>query len=75
MIETANQREPNGAVASSRGITDLWMLEIAKRTGKIWSGQFLVEFNRGTEEQPKNGGALEEEIGVFSFSLEPQPVK
>jgi hypothetical protein len=70
VIETANQQAPNGAVASSRGITDLWMLEIAKRTGKIWRGQFHVEFNDGTEEQPQNGSTLEEGTGVFSFSLD-----
>ena len=69
VIENANQQEPN-AVASSRGITDLWMLEIAKRTGKIWKGQFHVEFNEETEEAPKNGDMLEEGSEVFSFSLD-----
>ena len=28
VIENANRRQTNGGVASSRGITDLWMLEI-----------------------------------------------
>jgi hypothetical protein len=69
VIENANQQEPD-AVASSRGFTDIWMLEIAKRTGKIWKGQFRVELNAETEEAPKNGDALEEESEVFSFSLD-----
>jgi hypothetical protein len=69
VIENANQQEPN-AGASSRGITDLWMLEIAKRTGKIWQGEFHVEFNQEADKAPKNGNALEEGTAVFSFSLD-----
>ena len=53
VIENANRQEPNGGVASSRGITDLWMLEIGRRTGKIWRGQFHVEFNQEGGQAPK----------------------
>lgn len=70
VIENANRRQTNGGVASSRGITDLWMLEIAKRTGKIWQGQFHVEFNQEGDAAPKNASALDEGVAVFSFSLD-----
>jgi hypothetical protein len=50
LIENANQQpsgdlRANGTHSSPSRIGDLWMLEIAKRTGKIWRGKFQVEFN------------------------------
>jgi len=70
VIENANRQEPNGGVASSRGITDLWMLEIGRRTGKIWRGQFDVEFNQEAGQALKNTGMLDGGTEVFSFSLD-----
>ena len=70
VIENASQEDSNGSASSAHGITDLWMLEIAKRTGKIWRGQFHVEFNQEAEEATKNTGMLDEGTGVFAFSLD-----
>ena len=70
LIENTNQQHLNGADASSEGITDLWMLEIAERTGKVWRGRFHVEFNREDREPPTNGNTLEQGTGVLSFSLD-----
>jgi hypothetical protein len=44
LIESANQQSTANGKASSRGATDLWMLEIPERTGKIWRGSFRVGF-------------------------------
>ena len=43
LIDSTNQEHLNGIEPSARGITDLWMLEIAERTetwhGPSWRGQ------------------------------------
>ena len=49
LIESSNQQSPsepnpNDEQFERSGVTDLWMLEIAERTGKIWRGSFHVEF-------------------------------
>jgi hypothetical protein len=49
LIESANQQtqseqSPNNHPLSRSGVTDLWMLEIAERTGNVWRGSFQVEF-------------------------------
>ena len=67
LIESANQDHLNGSGTSARGITDLWMVEIAERTGKVWRGRFHVGFNREDEEPPENDSTLEQ---VISFSLD-----
>jgi hypothetical protein len=66
LIETANQDHVNGMVPSRRGITDLWMVEIAERTGKVWRGRFHVGFSKEDEEPPENDSTVEQ---VISFSL------
>jgi hypothetical protein len=70
LIENANQQHLNGIEASARGITDLWMLEIGERTGKVWRGRFQVGFNQEDEQLPKNGSTLEQRIGLISFCLD-----
>jgi hypothetical protein len=70
LIENTNQQHLNGPELSGRGITDLWLLEIAERTGKVWRGRFHVEFNQEDEEPPKNGSTLEQGTGALSFSLD-----
>jgi hypothetical protein len=70
LIENANQQHLNGTELSGRGITDLWMLEIAERTGKVWRGRFHVEFNQEDEEPLKNDSRLERGTGALSFSLD-----
>ena len=67
LIESGNQRQPNGIEPSARGITDLWMVEIAERAGKVWRGRFHVGFSKEDEEPPENDGTLEQ---VISFSLD-----
>ena len=68
LIDGTNQEHLNGIEPSARGITDLWMLEIAERIGKVWKGRFHVEFNKEAEESPpKNDSGLEE---LISFSLD-----
>jgi hypothetical protein len=70
LIENANREQPNGIEPSARGITDLWMLEIAERAGKVWRGRFQVEFNQEGEELLNNGSALEQGAEVVAFSLD-----
>jgi hypothetical protein len=67
VIENANRPEANGISGSARGITDLWMLEIGERTGKVWSGRFNVEFDGKI---PTNGNRSGKGLGVFSFFLD-----
>jgi hypothetical protein len=70
LIENANQDGLKGKASSARGITDLWMLEIAERNGRIWRGNFHVEFGQGDEQTLKPAGRLEPGSGVLSFSLD-----
>jgi hypothetical protein len=70
LIENANQDGLIGNASSARGITDLWMLEIADRNGRVWSGNFHVEFDRGEEQTAKKVGMPEPGDGVLSFSLD-----
>lgn len=65
VIEAANQpgvedKLSNNAHQQASGITDLWMLEIAERRGKVWTGKFQVQIN-GAEEQVKEVDNLEEQ--------------
>jgi hypothetical protein len=54
LIENTNELHLNGIEPSAPGFTDLWMLEIAERTGNVWRGRFHVEFNKEGKELPKN---------------------
>ena len=70
LIENASQQHLNGVEASARGVTDLWMLEIGERTGKVWRGRFHVEFNQEGERLPENASTQEQGTRVFSFWLD-----
>ena len=70
LIENANQDDLNGNASLARGITDLWMLEIAERNGRIWRGNFHVEFDQAEEQTSKKGSMPEPGDGVLSFSLD-----
>lgn len=70
LIENASQQHLNGVEASARGVTDLWMLEIGERTGKVWRGRFHVEFHQEDEQPPENAITQEQGTGVFSFCLD-----
>src|ERR1700739_1282866 len=59
LIESANQESlaqlnSSDEEVSSRGATDLWMLEIPERTGKIWRGSFRVEFETESNGEAQN---------------------
>jgi hypothetical protein len=73
LIESASQqsRQPNPSdeEASSRGATDLWMLEIPERTGKIWRGSFRVEFEAESSGEPEKVTLSEPQGEVMSFAL------
>jgi hypothetical protein len=74
LIDSARQQSPSEASSNDQqfsrsAVTDLWMLEIAERTGNIWRGSFHVEF-----ENESNGAGedvnLEESNGeVMSFAI------
>jgi hypothetical protein len=74
LIESANQQslaQPNSSdeEVSSRGATDLWMLEIPERAGKIWRGSFRVEFETENDEEAQNVSLPELQGEVMSFAL------
>jgi hypothetical protein len=69
LIENTNQPQKGDAESSLRGITDLWMLEIAERNGKTWMGTFQVKFEAGGQEPKDNDSRSGQTIGVLSFSI------
>jgi hypothetical protein len=76
VIEKASQPPPeeqrrNGSHPLANGITDLWMLEIAERTGKIWTGKFQVELN-GKEREDLRETSPEPLENQLSFELDTQ---
>jgi hypothetical protein len=76
VIEKASQPPPeeqrrNGSHSLANGITDLWMLEIAERTGKIWTGKFQVELN-GKEREDLQETSPEPLGNELSFELDTQ---
>jgi hypothetical protein len=74
LIDSARQQSPieassNDQQLSRDAVTDLWMLEIAERTGNIWRGSFHVEFE---SESNGVGGdvSLEDSNGeLMSFAI------
>jgi hypothetical protein len=70
LIESASQQHLNGVEASARGVTDLWILEIGERTGKVWRGRFQVEFNQEDEQLPEDASTQEQGTRVISFCLD-----
>jgi hypothetical protein len=75
VIEQASQPPPEkqrrNASPLANGITDLWMLEIAERTGKIWTGKFQVELN-GKEGEDLQETSPEPLGNELSFELDTQ---
>jgi hypothetical protein len=75
LIESANQRRlagPNssGEKSSSHAITDLWMLEIAERSGSIWRGSFHVEFEGVGNGEGKDVSLEQPDDDVMSFAID-----
>jgi len=74
LIESANQQSasepsPNDQQLSRSGATDLWMLEIAERTGKIWRGSFRVGFETESNGEAQSVSLPESQGEVMSFAL------
>jgi hypothetical protein len=75
LIENANQLptgdlRANGNHSSPGGIADIWMLEIAERTGKVWRGKFQVAFAKGNGEQSRDVNLAEHRSGELLFALD-----
>lgn len=74
LIESANQQSasepsPNDQQLSRSGATDLWMLEIAERTGNIWRGSFYVGFETENNSEGQDVSVEEAEGEVMSFAI------
>ena len=77
LIETAKQpssKDPyaRGTERRASGVTDLWMLEMAERTGEVWAGKFQVALTNG--DQPSIENWTEQRSGELSFSLDTRTV-
>jgi hypothetical protein len=70
LIENTSQRAENDDKSSSPGFTDLWMLEITQRAGRIWNGNFRVEFSAQTGDGSRSAEMLEDATRVLSFCLD-----
>ncbi|MBV8482223.1 MAG: hypothetical protein JO077_05075 [Verrucomicrobia bacterium] len=70
LIENTNRALVDTNESCVPGITDLWMLEIAERNGKMWTGKFRVEFETAAQERLINHRQREMETGMFFFSLD-----
>lgn len=70
LIENTNQQAENADKSSSPGFTDLWMLEINRRAGRIWNGNFRVEYSAKTGDGSRSAEILEDGTRVLSFCLD-----
>jgi hypothetical protein len=70
LIENTNRGLPDANESCVPGVTDLWMLEIAERNGRMWTGKFHVEFGNGAPEWSMNHRLRELETGMLFFSLD-----
>jgi hypothetical protein len=70
LIENTSQQAENDDKSSSPGFTDLWMLEITQRAGRIWNGNFRVEFSTAKKDGSRSAGMPEDGTGVLSFYLD-----
>jgi hypothetical protein len=70
LIENTNRQTKHGGNSSSPGFTDLWMLEITQRAGRIWNGNFRVEFSTGKKDDSRSSRILEDGTGLLSFCLD-----
>ena len=74
LIDSARQQSPieassNDQQLSRSAVTDLWMLEIAERTGNIWRGSFHVEFETESNGEAQEVSLEEAEGEVMSFAI------
>jgi hypothetical protein len=66
----AGDLRPNGTHSSPGPIADLWMLEIAERTGKVWRGKFQVQFAKENGEHSQDVNLAEHRSGELLFALD-----
>jgi hypothetical protein len=74
LIESANQQSaselsPDNQEVSRSAVTDLWMLEIAERTGSMWRGSFHVEFETENYNESQDANPEEADGEVMSFAI------
>ena len=74
LIESARQQSPSEASSNDQqlsrsAVTDLWMLEIAERTGNIWRGSFHVEFESESSGVDQDVSLEESNGEVMSFAI------
>ena len=74
LIDSANQQSvsessPNDQQLSGSAVTDLWMLEIAERTGNMWRGSFHVEFETENNSETQDTSPEEADGEVMSFAI------
>lgn len=74
LIDSARQQSPIEASSSEHqlsrsAVTDLWMLEIAERSGNIWRGSFHVEFESESIGAGENVSLEESDGEVISFAI------
>jgi hypothetical protein len=74
VIDAANQPgveapASNQVHPQATGITDLWMLEIAERRDKVWTGKFQVQITGSEEERPEPGNLMEAPAEELSFAF------
>jgi hypothetical protein len=67
----AEDQSAKSAHQPAVGITDLWMLEMAERTGKIWNGKVQVELDN-KEKRGRPADSMEQQSGELSFTLDTQ---
>jgi hypothetical protein len=60
----------NGNHLSAIGMADLWMLEVAQRTGRVWRGKFQFTFAKTDSEQPDSARLMEQEAGEVHFAFD-----
>jgi hypothetical protein len=74
LIDSARQQSPNMAMPNEHqlprsAVTDLWMLEIAERTGDVWRGSFHVQFESERNAKGEDVGLEASNGQVMSFAI------
>src|ERR1700747_3798795 len=67
--QSASEASSNDQQLSRSAVTDLWMLEIAERTGNIWRGSFHVEFENDSDGAGEDVSLEESDGEVMSFAI------
>ena len=67
--QSASEPSPNDQQLSRSAVTDLWMLEIAERSGNIWRGSFYVEFESESNNADQDVSLGESNGEVMSFAI------